>query len=1047
MTIVDYLEPEWACWIAPRDVPGGMDYPLAILEALDACRAVLVVVGSTVADSPHVARELELAVGRHRPMLPVLLDGAPVGGQLEYWLSTPQALDLHTGSIADRLPEVRQAVVRLLGEPAASAPEAFPLPARLGRPRGVGLIGREREQARLLDALKEADTSGQPRVVLIGGEPGIGKTALVGEVARRARADGARVLYGRCDEDLAIPYQPWVEALRHLVVHAPSELLAAHVSARGGELARLVPQLAERVPDLPPLRSDAPEAEHYLLLGAVQDVLARASADSPVVLVLDDLHWADKPSIVVVRHLLTGDAGPRVLVLGTFRAADVAASHPLADLLTALHREVAADRLDLGGLDDTEIVRLMEAAAGHTLDAEGLALAHALSRETSGNPFFANEILRHLSETGVIYQTEDGRWIADVDFREAGALPASVRDVVSRRVARQGEETERVLRLAAIIGRDFDLELLARVAEVDEDELLDVLDGAVTAAVLQEVADRPGTYTFTHALVQHTLCDELSPARQVRAHRRVAEELEALCGDDPADRLGELATHWTAATRPEDLDKAVDYAQRAGAKALAQLAPDDALRWYGQVLDLLDRPGGADDARRGSALAGLGEAQRQAGDPAFRETLLEAAALAQRLDDTQLLIRAVLANTRGIFAAAGKVDAERVDALEAARTATEGDETAERARVLAILASELVWSDADRTRQVALEAIALARRLGDDAALARTAYNVEIGLRGPDDFGVRDAIAREAIEAAERTGDPVLRWQLNSSGVSTAITQGDVAGGEQRQRVADRLANEIGQPFMHWINKVQLAGLLHTVHGRIAEIEGAATEALEIGTATGQPDTMVFYAAQLYVVRREQGRLDEIVELVEQAVADNPGLPVYRSILAECYTELDRPDEARGLLADDASDAFGRFRFDVTWTASMALYARCAAYVGDTEASAHLARLIEPRRDHVASTGITTEGSLDLALGLALSTCTRFEEADAAFARAAAMHERMEAPIFLARTQLGWARMHLDRDAPDDRSRAQELVRSASATAAGLGAVSIERRARQLLDD
>ena len=246
----------------------------------------------------------------------------------------------------------------------------------------------------------------------------------------------------------------------------------------------------------------------------------------------------------------------------------------------------------------------------------------------------------------MIYQQDDGRWISGIDLRAAG-LPVSVKEVVGRRLAGLGPDTERVLALAAVIGRDFDVPSLAAVAHLDEDAVVDLCDAAVLAAVLQ-TTDDPDRYTFAHALIEHTLYDGLSPARRSRAHRAVAEHLELRWGADPGDRAGELAHHWSAAVQPTDVAKAVHYAAVAAARALDQLAPDEALRWYSQAIELLDRS--PDDLhQRARILLGLGDAQKQCGVPAHRETLIEAAHLADQIGDVDLLVQAALTNNRGLL--------------------------------------------------------------------------------------------------------------------------------------------------------------------------------------------------------------------------------------------------------------------------------------------------------------------------------------------------------------------------------------------------------------
>ena len=316
-------------------------------------------------------------------------------------------------------------------------------------------------------------------MLLISGEAGLGKTTLVAEAARVAFDTGACVLFGHCEEDLATPYQLFAEALGHYVTHAPEDQLLAHVEAHGSELSRLVPTLASRIRELPPSKATDSDTERFLLFAAVVGLLGTMSQEQPVVLVLDDLQWADKGSLLLLRHLAAAEQAMRVLILGTYRDSELSQIHPLTDTLAALHRQRGVSRIELAGLDDSGVVALLEAAAGQSLDAAGVGLAHAVHRETDGNPFFVSEVLRHLSETGAIYQDTTGRWTAESALEQL-ALPDSVRVVIGARVGRLGKDAGRVLSVAAVIGRDFDLDLLARATRTSEDDLLDILDAAAS---------------------------------------------------------------------------------------------------------------------------------------------------------------------------------------------------------------------------------------------------------------------------------------------------------------------------------------------------------------------------------------------------------------------------------------------------------------------------------------------------------------------------------------------------------------------------------------
>ena len=412
---------------------------------------------------------------------------------------------------------------------------------------------------------------------------------------------------------------------------------------------------------------------------------------------LDDLQWADLPSLHLLRRVVSNTTSLRLLVVGTYRRSELSSRHPLTEALAELRRELGVSRIELAGLDDTGVLAFMEAAAGHDLDDDGVGLAHALYRETDGNPFFVGEMLRHLSETGAIYQDVTGRWTAAADF-EAMAMPDSLRLVIGARVARLGEVVSQVLPLTAVMGREFDLDLLARVTERSEDELLDILDAAAASALVREVANAPGRYCFSHALIQHTLYQDQGATRLARAHRQVAEAIEAIVGDRPGARVGELAYHWFSATQPVNTAKAISYARQAGEAALAALAPDDAVRYFSQALQLACEVTDDDPLLECDLRVSLGKAQRQAGIAAFRETFLAAAERARELGATDLLVQAALANNRGWFSASGVIDADKVAVLEATLSALSEADSPERALTLATLCSELSFGPLERRR-------------------------------------------------------------------------------------------------------------------------------------------------------------------------------------------------------------------------------------------------------------------------------------------------------------------------------------------------------------
>jgi class 3 adenylate cyclase len=318
--------------------------------------------------------------------------------------------------------------VRVAWEPVVRA--GLPIPPLL-TDIGRVFVGREAELERMKLRWKEA-VAGERRAVLFGGEPGVGKTRLAAELSAFAYEDGGGVvLAGRCDEDLGVPYQPFVEALRHFLDHTPPESLREGLGRYGGELVRLLPEVAERLPDLPPPLKSDPETERYRLFDAVAGWLAAVSSDRPLLLVLDDVQWAAKPTLLLLRHVLHAAEPMRLLVIATYRDTDIGRGHPLGELLADLRRDTGVDRISLSGLTVAGVVGYMEAASGHPLTGEDdEALALAIHDETDGNPFFVREVLRHLVETGGIAE-RDGRWAPTMDIDRLG-IPEGVRDVVGR---------------------------------------------------------------------------------------------------------------------------------------------------------------------------------------------------------------------------------------------------------------------------------------------------------------------------------------------------------------------------------------------------------------------------------------------------------------------------------------------------------------------------------------------------------------------------------------------------------------------------------------
>jgi len=958
---------------------------------------------------------------------------------------TRHQLKAHGGLTLKGLPDPVE-TVEVLWEPlgAAVSGTAVPLPDRLAVRPGVGVVGREAEVQTIMDATKRV-TGGEGReVMLVSGEAGLGKTTMVAEAARAAFDAGTCVLFGHCEEDLATPYQLFAESLGHYVTHVTEAQLLAHVEEHGSELARLVPALASRIPGLPPSKAVDADSERYLLFAAAVGLLAMASEHQPVMLVLDDLQWADKGSLLLLRHLTATEHAVRILILGIYRNIELSASNPLLDTLAALHRQRGVSRIELRGFDDAGVVSFMEAAAGHALDEMAVGLAHAVYRETDGNPFFVSEVLRHLSETGAIYREAGGRWVAR-DSLEQMALPDSVREVIGGRVGRLGEDARRVLSIAAVIGRDFDFDLLARATTTSEEHLLDILDGAAAVALVRELADTAGHYNFAHALIQHTLYEDLGPNRRARTHRQVAEALEDLCGDRPGSRIGELARHWSSTARHGDLAKAISYSRRAGDAALSSLAPGDALGYYTQALELLRQTADLAPVPGIDLAIGLGTAQRQTGDPAFRDTLLDAARRATDLGDTERLVAAALASNRGMFSAAGVIDTDRVEILEMAIDRLSKDHL-DRALVLATVCAELSFgSPLERRQALAEEAIAIAGSSGDDAVIVQVLNQVCWPLLTPPLLEQSLARTADAVVRAERIGDPLLLFWAATTRLWSTASAGDIDEVDRCLEIMGSLAEQLDQPTLRWVHTYLGAGRAQ-IAGDTDRAEQLATEALQIGTDGGEPDATLFFDAQRITVYLQRGTLSELVPLIEQAVDENPGIPMYRAVLASAYAEVGRTNDARQLLEEFAVAGFDLPLDGTTWIAGMANYAGAAIECRDPLYAESLFDQLRPWADQLPFT-ITPAVPVSHFLGGLATVLGRYDQANAYFTQAAAFSDRVGAKFFAARTDLSWGKMLAERRGPGDTEKARDLFTKAHAAAAAYGYSIVERRATEALQD
>jgi tetratricopeptide (TPR) repeat protein len=910
------------------------------------------------------------------------------------------------------------------------------------------LVGREREVDELRAGL-EAAAAGRGGLLLVMGEPGIGKTRLLEEAAAEARLRGMLPLFGRAWEGGGAPaFWLWVQVIR-AVARAVGDDLMAQVGAYRLPIAALVPELGNRGLDAPQLPASSPmepESARFALFDSAAALFRGVAATRPLVLLLDDLHAADRPSLLLLRFLLRDLVDARLLVVGAYRDVEARLQPELDALLGDLSRE--GRRLPLRGLGPAEVGRFIEMVSGI---APAPGLVSAVHRVTDGNPFFLDEVVRVLAS--------DGRLAAgDALPLERLRVPAGVREAIRRRLLPLGSERRAVLAIAAVLGHEFDLQVLQRASELSPERILEVLGEAARAGILLELPSAPGRCGFSHTLVRESLYDDLPPARRVALHRRAGEVLERLHGTDLEPYLAELAHHFLAAVAGGDASKAVRYGTQAGNRALRLLAYEDAAAYFARALQALGLAG-SNRKQRCDLLLALGEAQDRAGDTeAARRTFEQAADTARELGDPMALGRAAIGfgGQWALVLTAGVRDESRRDLLEEALAALPGDDSTLRAKVLGRLGLCLRFAGTrEEGAALSAQAVAMARRLGDGATLAYTLCNRHATLLGPDDVTGRLETANEILRLAETTANRELALRGHALRAYDLLEIGDVAAADRDLEAHARAAQELRRPFDLWLSAT--CGIHRALlDGRFDEAERASSVAAAMarrvpGQQAAAENAQMAFTIQQYTLRRARGGLEQLASTIEHAVERYPAVPAWRGALSQLYCLVGRTTEARREFEQIAANEFGRLPRDAVWLGTMAALAELSAAFSDTERAAALYQMLLPYADRNCTVGFSVSfGPTARYLGLLATALSRPEEAALHFERALGMARRMAARPWLAHAQGDYAAMLLRRDAPGDRARAQRLAADAGEAARELGMPTLAAETAELcrrLDD
>jgi tetratricopeptide (TPR) repeat protein len=881
------------------------------------------------------------------------------------------------------------------------------------------LLGRARELADLRAALKES-SAGRGDLVLLTGEPGIGKTRLATALGELAAAEGHRVAWARgWDGGGAPAFWPWVQVVRAVAADRNDDELRGELGAGARWVAQLAPELRDRL-DLPEAGDLESEQARFALFDAVTVFLRNAAEREPLVVLLDDLHTADLPSLLLLSFLARVLGEARVLTITTHHEAG-----PRRPEVDGVFGELTrfGRRLDLTGLEDDELRALVVHRSGADPSDE---LVRSLRRLTEGNPFYSDEVVRLLVAQGRIDRPPGDR---------ARVLPDSVRDAIRRRLLPLSANVLETLEIAAVQGRDFDLTTLERVSGASRPELLERLDDALAVQLIEEAPAPAGSFRFAHGLIRETLYGDLTATRRARLHAAVGDALERAGASE-----AELAHHFVEAASVGDPGKALEHAERAGHEALATLAYERAADLFDAALAALDMLDAPDDRRRGELLLLRGQAQMQAGGDAARATLMSAIDLARRVGDRDLLARAAL-SLGGFGLSPGIVDDVLVAVLEEALEGIGSEGGALRARLLVRLAVALYYSDTiPRREELVQEALGIARELDDPPTLAYVLDQGHIATSGPYTTERSLAWAQELFALADDVGDPELAVRAHSWQIDLLLELDDLPGADMAIEALDRIATDSRDPRARAYIPLHRARRA-MISGRLEDTEQLIHEGIALGWSLQDSTVPILAGGQLFWLRMGQGRLRELEDAVRQFADQLPAMPAWRVALATVYLHTGRPAQARSEYDRLAETEFSAIPQDNVWAVAMSLLAELSETFRDAEHAQLLESLLEPLADRnvVTPTGIFA-GPVSRYLAL---TAAASGDNDLALERLVVAREaceRLDYRPMLAVIDVDEARFLARRNGPGDMDKARERLQRGLDLAEAIGVPRMDER-------
>ncbi len=930
-------------------------------------------------------------------------------------------------------------------------------PGWVARLRESGTFSGRQEHLSMLESAWDAATRGNGSCFIIHGEPGIGKSRLAAELAHSLAGTGL-ILHGACSDAGSAPWAPLPDALGEYVAAAPYEILADHVRENGGDLVRVVPGLRHRLETFLPSLSRAGKEDGDLtgagtgtgtaasqrIASAVTSLLSAAAAHDPVLLILEDLHWADCPAVKVLSAL--AQEAPRIalVVVGTMRSTSDVPVAKRRNALTDLREAPGWHPVELSGLDAAGLAGMLDPLLPGMirLEANGKTkFVQSLLDHTGGNPLFVRHLLNDLAER----QSRDGR--KALALIEEGTVPQGIRRVILERVARLPAATHKMLQIAAVLGDELDLEILGTVTGNDISSVLGALDAAVAAGIIVQSPGRRHL-AFAHRLLRDVLSSEVTPSRNAPLHLRAAEAVEGIYGTESYLYAAEVAEHLANAADVMGRSvarKAFDAACTAGRSAQAALALEDAAYWFRRALEQANTESVCDTGSRCDVLTEIGSIHRLTeGLAAARPWLEQARDLATRTGDARRLAVVAIGMAGEGVPWLPATDDGTVAVLEEAIQALGDERSVLMVRLLSALACELcVGKGMSRIAEIANRAGSIAAEMNEPEATARSLLARHMAVWSPGHAPERLELLASLLDHALHRGDRELELDARVFRLYSLIESRSRNEIDAEVSAIGRLSGRLGGRFHHWlvaaIEAMRAIGKLP-----LSEAEDKASAALELSRDTDIDDAWMVFGAQLGLIRFFQGRAGEIASVMEEYSDSHSDMPAWRGAAMLASALAGQLDTARAHFEEMSGD-YERLPQDFLWMTCMATVAMTCVELGDTERAEGLYKILLPYGglQAVVSHLVGTLGPVDRLLGVLAAMAGNLEQAERHFQAAMAQAKEMGSTGWAAWTACDFGQMLAGLDDPRRQERGEQLLRYGAEKAASVGWLGVVERAEK----